>query len=293
MTRRPTTRVAVAACALVLLVGCAGGEDGGTASDLDPGMLHVHGLGVDPVDGTVLAATHTGLFRVDGDSPDVSVERVADRWHDLMGFAVDGERLLASGHPDAREDLPVHLGLVASDDGGATWQPVSLTGDADLHALAARDDQVVGWDATTSVLRRSDDGGRTWQELGGVPEVSSVALLADGTPVVVSAGRVQRLEGVDLVPFDPPAPDRAQHVAVPAGGSPVLVTGAGEVARLDPDGWAVTGDLGAPATAVAAVSDTDLLAATEEHVLSSTDGGRTWTAVVALADTRTGTAAGS
>ena len=30
----------------------------------EPGVVHVHGLGVDPGDGTLYAATHSGLFRL-------------------------------------------------------------------------------------------------------------------------------------------------------------------------------------------------------------------------------------
>jgi hypothetical protein len=34
-------------------------------SAADPGPVHVHGLGVNPADGALFIATHTGLYRVD------------------------------------------------------------------------------------------------------------------------------------------------------------------------------------------------------------------------------------
>ena len=57
------------------------------------------------------------------------MERVADRYPDTMGYAVVGPRnCLASGHPDPREDLPVRLGLIESNDAAKTWIALSLQG---------------------------------------------------------------------------------------------------------------------------------------------------------------------
>jgi hypothetical protein len=70
----------------------------------DPGLIHVHGLGVDAADGGVYAATHSGLFRLPDGSSGPAV-RVADRWQDTMAFTVVGpNQFIASGHPDLRED---------------------------------------------------------------------------------------------------------------------------------------------------------------------------------------------
>ena len=80
----------------------------------DPGPVHVHGLGINPADDALFIATHTGLFRVAGDSRNAA--RVADRYQDTMGFSVVGpNRFLGSGHPDAREQgQPPLLGLIQS-----------------------------------------------------------------------------------------------------------------------------------------------------------------------------------
>ncbi len=78
----------------------------------DPGPVHVHGLGINPADGSLFIATHTGLFRVGKDSQ--KAVRVAARYQDTMGFSIVGpNRFLGSGHPDAREQkLPPLLGLI-------------------------------------------------------------------------------------------------------------------------------------------------------------------------------------
>ena len=105
---------------LALLAGCGDdadpdqppAPDAGPTFE-DPGPIHVHGLGINPKDGALFVATHTGLFRAPKGDP--TAKRVADRYQDTMGFAVVGpNRFLGSGHPDAREELPPFLGLIRS-----------------------------------------------------------------------------------------------------------------------------------------------------------------------------------
>ena len=161
----------LAPLALVLLAaGCggSGGED--AAAPLQPadsGPVHVHGLGVDPADGALYIATHTGLWR----SPkgELTARRVTDNRQDTMGFGVVGPgSFLGSGHPDLREavakQLPPHLGLIASRNAGKTWRNVSLLGEADLHVLRAAGKRVYGWDASNGRLLVSADGGESWTE---------------------------------------------------------------------------------------------------------------------------------
>jgi len=145
---------------LLSLVGCSSSDDEqGPDSFVDTGAVHVHGLGVDPADGALYAATHTGLFRV---LPDGTATRVAGRYQDTMGFTVVGPRtFLGSGHPDLREDHPPQLGLIESTDAGETWRSLSLRGEADFHALAAVHGNVYGYDASSGALMVSADR-RTW-----------------------------------------------------------------------------------------------------------------------------------
>ena len=129
-------------------------------------LEHVHGLGVDPADGTLYAATHTGLFRIAGGG---KPERIADRYQDTMGFTVLGARhFVASGHPALGDKelrapgKPPLLGLVESTDAGETWSAVSLLGEADFHALVAAHDQIFAVDAQTGNFMVSSDR-RTWE----------------------------------------------------------------------------------------------------------------------------------
>lgn len=153
-SRANRTGIALAA-ALAVAAGCATPEPTG------PVFAHVHGLGMDPADGTILIATHDGLFR---SSPDGLVP-VGTDGRDLMGFTVTGPgAYLSSGHPGPGDDLPDPLGLVESRDAGATWAPLSLTGEVDFHALDVAQGTVFGYDATIGMVRASSDGGRLWSD---------------------------------------------------------------------------------------------------------------------------------
>lgn len=154
--------VAVIVLGLILMRLTGAGDDG--VSSADPGPVHVHALGVNPADGALFIATHTGLYRVaEGDA---KARRVGDRFQDTMGFTVAGpNRFLGSGHPDVRDDLPPLLGLIESNDAGDSWEPISLLGEADFHILRFAGERVYGYDATNDRLLVSDDRGRTWEEL--------------------------------------------------------------------------------------------------------------------------------
>src|SRR5215207_2497296 len=146
-----TARVLGVALLLALVAaGCSrAGPPSSVPVDTDPGLVHVHGLGINPGDGALHAATHTGLFIVrDGDA-----SRVADRHQDTMGFKVVGpDHFTASGRF-----------MVSSDR--RRWQSRSTTSLVDF-AVSPRDGQVIV--ATTERgLMRSGDGGRQWRPAGG------------------------------------------------------------------------------------------------------------------------------
>jgi hypothetical protein len=129
-------------------------DDGRGTSAAGAGPVHVHGLGIDPADNALFIATHTGLFRVG--ERDSKAVRVGGNHQDTMGFTVVGEnRFLGSGHPDLRTDLPPLLGLIESTDGGASWETISLLGEADFHVLRSADERVYGYDPSRSVLKRT------------------------------------------------------------------------------------------------------------------------------------------
>src|ERR671914_2642920 len=188
--------IGLLATALVA-AACGGSDDGSRASEPsrpktgDPGPIHVHGLGINPADGALFVATHTGLFRAaEGER---KARRVADRFQDTMGFSVVGpDRFLGSGHPDGRERLPPFLGLIESRDAGETWQPISLHGKRDFHVLEAARGRVYGFGADfetrEQALLVSSDGGKRWSERRTPEPLLDLAMRPGAADHVVASG---------------------------------------------------------------------------------------------------------
>jgi len=240
----------------------------------NPGVAHVHGLGVDPADGTLYAATHYGLFRIPDSGPPT---RVANRYQDTMGFTVAGPRhFLGSGHPDTREDLPPRLGLIESTDGGQSWQKLSLLGEADFHALHTAHGKVYGYDSGGRFMVSADK--KTWDTRSSLPMRDFAVSPTD--PELILATTEAGLQR---------SADGGRTFTQVSGAPPLVVLGwdrasdlygvapAGEVLRSRDAGgtWQLAGRLDGQPEAFT-VSGDRLLAATETGIYQSTDGARTW-----------------
>jgi hypothetical protein len=159
--------------------------------DADPGLVHIHGLGTNPQDGALYAATHTGLFVV----RDGGTSRVADRHQDTMGFTVIGpDHFIASGHSDFRDPKllkagrPPLLGLVESRDAGRNWEPASLLGEVDFHVLEVAHANVYGFDATSGRFMVSSDR-RRWQTRSTASLTDFAVSPRDGELIIAATGR--------------------------------------------------------------------------------------------------------
>ena len=272
-----------AAGALFLLAGC--GEDSPTpqphaAADAEA-LGHVHGLGVDPGDGTLYAATHFGVFRV-GDGGDLS--RIADRWQDTMAFTVIGPgHFLGSGHPDVRENLPPHLGLIESVDAAESWSVLSLGGEADFHALDVSGSRTYGYDATTGRIMTSTDR-RNWTTIARGSVVDLAADPADADRLIASApdGTLRLLVRGSSEATLPDAP-RVVLLEWPAEDSIVGVTASGQVYRSEDAGgsWTRAGDVPGSPEAFDATEQVWHVA-TKRGIFESEDAGTSWQAVVEI-----------
>ena len=270
----------VATAALLGLAGCGDDEPAPSGSSeslvVDAGVAHIHGVGINPADDAVIIATHTGLFRaaVAQERP----ERIGDRRQDTMGFTVVGpDRFLGSGHPDARDNLPPLLGLIASGDAGRTWQPISLQGRADFHVLRAADDRVYGVNAADGALLASADGGRTWKRRTPPGPVLDLAIdPRDAERIVVSGERglaLSRDGGQGWRPLD------AQRVGLLTWSDAlVLVDAAGDVHSSADAGrtFEKVGSVGGRPAALATHEGQLIAALHDNSVHISEDGGRSW-----------------
>lgn len=255
--------------------------------DADPGPIHIHGLGVNPGDGALFIATHAGLYKLAAGSQRAT--RVADRLQDTMGFTVIGEdRFLGSGHPDLREarekHLPGLLGLIESPDAGATWNPVSLLGQADFHMLRSAGPRVYGYDAYNDRLLASTDRGASWTEVERPGPI--IDLVPDPTDPsrLVAASATDR---GDRLYSSVDAGRSWKRVAGPAGflawsvpNRLHLVTGGGLVliSRNKARSFELVGDVDGHPAAFLARSANELYVALHDGTIKrSRDGGRTWT----------------
>lgn len=269
---------ATLALTTALLAGCGKETPTRVPSADHTEVGHIHGLGIDPADDTLYVATHFGLFHVEDDEEPT---RVADRYQDTMAFTVVGPgHFLGSGHPDLREDLPPHLGLIESTDAGRTWRPLALQGEADFHILEPAGDVLYAYDATSGRLVRTEDR-EIFEEVLTAPLLSVAATQAQdqliattdqGQLISVDAatGGTRKLGGPTTIYLDT-APDGTL-----AGIGP---DGAVRISTDDGQSWEEVGSIdGRPAAFT--ISEQGWYAATETTVLRSTDAGATWTRVL-------------
>ena len=271
----------IASALLALLAACAGDSqetDAGSREETGPTALgHVHGLGTDPADGTFYAATHFGVFNLgkDGTGP---AERVADRWQDTMAFTIVGpNHFMASGHPDQRENLPVHLGLIESTDAARSWEPISLLGEADFHALEAAGDRMYGYDSIDSRLVVTEDH-KEWRTLAQVPIADLAADPSDPARVLATTAEgliAYRVEGGSGRPLEGTPP--LMLLDWPTEDLLVGATGEGVVYRSSDSGESWQRSDGPPGDLQALdVTPRGWYIATDAGLFRSSDDGRTW-----------------
>jgi hypothetical protein len=278
--RRSLLLVVIAAA---LFAGC-GDDDSESPAEQpkvqDPGPIHVHGLGINPRDGALFVATHTGLFRAAPDEPKAT--RVGDRYQDTMGFTVVGpDRFLGSGHPDGRDNLPPFLGLIESRDGGKSWKPISLLGKSDFHVLEAAGQRVYGFgsdfESRKTQFLVSSDGGKTWDERDVPEPLLSLAVHPDDADRLVASGESAIYESTDGGGSWRRRADESGLVVWRAPDALVLIGGDG-VARASADAaaWREVGQVGGQPAAFEAERDGLYVALHDGTIKRSTDGGRSW-----------------
>ncbi|MFW7342339.1 glycosyl hydrolase [Pollutimonas sp. H1-120] len=95
-------------------------------------LMHIHGLSYSADGKQILIPSHNGI-----------AVYAQGRWstmagpkHDYMGFSATRDALYSSGHPAPGSDAVNPFGLIKSNDGGKTWEKLSLEGESDFHTLA-------------------------------------------------------------------------------------------------------------------------------------------------------------
>ncbi len=177
---RALVALAAAVAAVTVLAGCGTFSTPSPAAQTPVAFGHIHAV-VPEAGATILVATHMGLYRVDAEG---SVEGPLGGYDfDVMGLTVTDGVLIASGHPgmDTPSELgSPNLGIIRSEDGGQSWEPVAFTGEEDFHVLTAGPDgQVYGIGSSSPVVQISGDSGSTWMA-GSEITAADLAVTADG-----------------------------------------------------------------------------------------------------------------
>lgn len=266
----------------VVVYASGGGSDGSAASGL-PRTSDYHSLLVSPTDAnTLVLGTHEGLFRsTDGglmwaktslagsDAMNLAQPEGRTVWaagHDVLSRSVDGGTAWEDVRPSGLPGLDVHgfavdprdparllaaiagQGLFGSTDGGASFKLVSREVGPGVMAVAILPSgRVLAGDMATGALVGSDDDGTTWKK---IVEASVMGLAVN-----------------------PADPDK-----VLASGPGVLLSTDGgnswqQALRLDSGAGPVAWSKSSPETAYVVGFDRSLY--------RTTDGGATWTGVVA------------
>jgi hypothetical protein len=291
--------VFVLAAFAVALSGCGGGGgEPGKAVTLPTGLRGhiVLGVSLDPSDGALFLSTDRGLVRIpSGAGRGVLVKgtfrdglvKVPLR-RDSPATVVGPNRLLGSGHPGAQGPVPQNLGLLISNDGGATWDPISLTGDADLHILRVKvgADWLYAYDFVRSKIVLTKNNGRTFTGHPAPGLISDLAANPDDLDHVLAATDrgplISTNAGANWRPF--PQQD-ADRFLWPAGDALYLFDRSGNVRLSKDEGGSASliGTVGAPVVALTAAGPRDLIAVTRnDRIKRSRDGGRTWATVIRL-----------
>lgn len=139
---------------------------------------HVHGLGIDPVDRSILyIATHGDFYQSISGALPVKVDKVRADYMAFNAPPQPGYPLYSSGHPSTGGNT----GLIKSTDGGKTWQLVSkvLEPPVDFHAMAVSKSDpnvIVGFDSGARGLFKTIDAGKTWETLQPPEYISALAI---------------------------------------------------------------------------------------------------------------------
>ncbi len=250
--------------------------------DVPDRLTLVHSLGVNPLDGTLYAASPRGVFRIE--TPERAL-RLSNSYQDSTGFIVVGpDEFLASGRADLRDRLsgfaPDVAGLIRSADAGHNWKTLALADEALFTTLNLVDSVLYGYDELTNTFRVSDDRGFNWEDRSQLAPLLDFVVAPAGAADLIAATQAgslivsvdggrswQAAAGPALVLLE--WPERAQLWGADAGGGVYL-------SRDDGSVWEMQGAIpGAPGAFLA--SEAGLFAAlTDDRILFSADGGLIW-----------------
>ena len=184
--------IALAAIAAISLIGSSQISDAPNTDNVesdDPRIIdwrHVHGVGFDPSDHSILyIATHGDFYQSISGGPPVKVDKVRADYMAFIAPPIPGIPLYASGHPPTGGNT----GLIKSSDGGVTWETVSnvIEPPVDFHSMATSKQNpeiIIGFDSGARGLFKTVDAGKTWETLEYPEYISALAISPDDSELI-------------------------------------------------------------------------------------------------------------
>ncbi|MEX8059286.1 WD40/YVTN/BNR-like repeat-containing protein [Microbacterium sp. 16-032] len=258
--RATTSLVALSA---LTLSGCAVAATPSTGTEHADGVAHVHAIVPAPDGDGFLLGAHEGIFSATATGE--LGPRIGGHDFDAMGLTALGGDLIASGHPgrNTPAELGVgNLGVIRSQDGGETWEPVAFTGEKDFHVLTAGPDGALyGQDAGDGAMLISTDKGVSWSPTGSTLltfglQVDAtgriIALTPDGPQISIDRGKTfTPLTDAPALFVIAASPDRQRLVGVDNNDTIWTVIGTGS--------WQDVGTVHGPAQAITITDEGDVL----------------------------------
>ena len=147
---------------------------------------HVHGVGLDPADSSILyIATHGDFYQSRNGGPPVKVDKIKADYMAFNAPVTKDSPLYASGHPSSGGNT----GLIKSTDGGVTWQQVAkvLEPPVDFHAMTVSKSDpnlILGFDSAGRGLFKTSDAGMTWTDIKYPEYISALAISPNDSELI-------------------------------------------------------------------------------------------------------------
>lgn len=169
--------------------------------------------------------------------------------------------------------------MIESTDAGETWRSLSLSGEADFHAMDAKLDRVYGFDSQTAQIMVSADR-TSWDQRAQLP-LADIAVSPEDADEILATTQQGVQRSTD-----------GGRTFKPISGSPVLLfvdwAQADRLVGVAPDGqvhisgnggksWAQGGSVSGGPQAIVGHGDSEVYVATDEAIYRSTDDGKTFT----------------
>ena len=280
-----TIALGTAVTATALLAGCSPtATPDASATATAPTFEHIHELVADPTDGTLLVATHTGLYRLSiaGDGTATAEGPIGGLDFDPMGFTIADGIAYASGHPGPTTPDTFgspNLGLITSTDRGESWTNVSLTGETDFHGLtvatsSSGSPRVFGYDGSKQRIVTSLDGGASWSD-GAEIAPRDILAVGDLLYATTADGLAVSSDNGATFTIDTAAP-ALYVVAVDQNGTIAGIGVTGTVWTRPAGGNWVSGGTVAGAPQAFVVDGNRLYVADDRGIAYTGDAGVTW-----------------